>query len=314
MRRLAHPPAFLTALAILAGCEIGETTFAEPEEMIVAEVFIYGDARNHTAFLHRAGSGPGGQGGPVKGASIEVTDPEGRTIRFVEAYPEYCIEIGGAVAIPGGTCYIPAEGGDDALVRPGTTYTLRIELPDGRILTGRTTVPGDFRILTPAPDPSGYPICTLSSDTPVELAWTRSAGAWVYIAEAELWGLARALEPRGIEVDNPYRVLGFAVSENDTTIAFPGEFGIFERFNDREILLAIRDGLPNGVLVAGAIAAADRNYVNWIRGGRFNPSGLVRIPSIAGDGTGVFGSLVVRGFVLDGARATNPPPPPCPAP
>jgi hypothetical protein len=34
--------------------------------------------------------------------------------------------------------------------------------------------------------------------------------------------------------------------------------------------------------------------VNWVRGGSFNPSGTVRVPSISGGGTGVFGSLVTR--------------------
>lgn len=43
--------------------------------------------------------------------------------------------------------------------------------------------------------------------------------------------------------------------------------------------------------VADQIAAGDRNYVNWLRGGRFNPSGMIRVPSVHGDGTGVFGSV-----------------------
>jgi hypothetical protein len=46
------------------------------------------------------------------------------------------------------------------------------------------------------------------------------------------------------------------------------------------------------------VAAADRNYVNWVRGGNFNPSGLVRVPSVRGDGTGVFGSIVAKTVVL----------------
>lgn len=46
------------------------------------------------------------------------------------------------------------------------------------------------------------------------------------------------------------------------------------------------------------MAAGDRNYVNWVRGGNFNPSGQVRVPSIVGDGTGVFASLVSRERIL----------------
>ena len=44
------------------------------------------------------------------------------------------------------------------------------------------------------------------------------------------------------------------------------------------------------------ISATDRNYVNWVRGGNFNPSGQVRVPTIRGDGTGVFASTVTRTF------------------
>jgi hypothetical protein len=40
------------------------------------------------------------------------------------------------------------------------------------------------------------------------------------------------------------------------------------------------------------VAAVDRNYVNGVRGGSFNPSGRVRVSSVTGDGEGVFGSLV----------------------
>jgi hypothetical protein len=55
------------------------------------------------------------------------------------------------------------------------------------------------------------------------------------------------------------------------------------------------------------IAAADRNYVNWERGGNFNPSGLVRIGSVRGDGFGVFGSLVVKSFQIRVGSTEYPP-------
>jgi hypothetical protein len=74
----------------------------------------------------------------------------------------------------------------------------------------------------------------------------------------------------------------------------PGEFGVFERFNyDPDLFRAIDGGFPEGVDLSVALAAADRNWVNSIRGGNFNPSGLIRISTVVGDGVGVFGSLVV---------------------
>ena len=75
---------------------------------------------------------------------------------------------------------------------------------------------------------------------------------------------------------------------------------MFDRFDPdlTEALAAIQGGLPPDVRAEVVIGAADRNYVNWERGGVFNPSGFVRIPSVAGEGTGVFGSVVPRSFQL----------------
>ncbi|MBD0319449.1 MAG: hypothetical protein ICV87_03885, partial [Gemmatimonadetes bacterium] len=61
---------------------------------------------------------------------------------------------------------------------------------------------------------------------------------------------------------------------------------------DNAALTALQSGFPDGVSVHLVVAAADRNYVNGVRGGSFNPSGPVRVSSVTGDGVGVFGSLV----------------------
>jgi hypothetical protein len=90
-------------------------------------------------------------------------------------------------------------------------------------------------------------------------------------------------------------LLGLASSASDTTIVFPSEFGLLERFSvDRELLVALQGGLPRGTRAQVSIAAVERNYTNWARGGTFNPSGQVRIPSLRGDGTGFFGATVLR--------------------
>ena len=106
-----------------------------------------------------------------------------------------------------------------------------------------------------------------------------------------------------IELDrDPLRLFGLSLSSRDTTIVFPTEFGLFERFDDdlTAALAFLQGGLPsrNAVPVVAqvVIAAADRNYVNWERGSNFNPSGPVRVPSVHGDGTGVIGSMVPRSF------------------
>ncbi|NIR36178.1 MAG: hypothetical protein GWN02_08535, partial [Gemmatimonadetes bacterium] len=95
--------------------------------------------------------------------------------------------------------------------------------------------------------------------------------------------------------DDPLYLLGLSVSVADTTITFPSEFGVFNRLDlDQDVAVRLQRGLPAGVSAEVTITAVDRNYVNWARGGSFNPSGQVRVPSLRGDGTGVFGSTVGR--------------------
>ena len=40
------------------------------------------------------------------------------------------------------------------------------------------------------------------------------------------------------------------------------------------------------------MAALDRNWANWIREGRLNINGETVVPSVFGDGTGMFGTAV----------------------
>lgn len=113
--------------------------------------------------------------------------------------------------------------------------------------------------------------------------------------------LTAALQDTEIEVEkDPLLLLGLSISESDTTIVFPSEFGLFDRFDlDRDLALLLQTGLPFGTQAGVIVSAVDRSYVNWVRGGNFNPSGEVRVPSLQGDGTGVFGSIVRRRFDVD---------------
>ncbi|HZG44346.1 MAG TPA: hypothetical protein VEY93_15455, partial [Longimicrobium sp.] len=106
-------------------------------------------------------------------------------------------------------------------------------------------------------------------------------------------------------VADPLELLGVSVSSSDTTALLPNEFGVFDRFElDQNLLRFLQGGLPEGVNLVLTISAADRNYINGVRGGSFNPSGQVRIPSVVGDGVGVFGSLVpLTARIAVGGRA-----------
>jgi hypothetical protein len=280
----------LAAVVALAGtgCELTTVELTDVLDVVVAEVYLRPGEATHQALLHRTIAGPGGSL-RVDGASIVVRGGDGAALVFQPAPgPEACVDAALAADAGVGSCYVAQ---DDGRILPGRTYDLEIALPDGRRLAGRATVPAAFELVRPAASP-----CVIER-TSLEFAWTRSEGAWAYQADALFSGLAEGLAARGVaDPPDTLRLLGLAVGVNDTTISFPEEFGVFDRFQlDLDVLLALREGLPAGARAEVVVAAGDRNYVNWVRGGNFNPSGQVRVSSLTGDGVGVFGALVGRG-------------------
>ena len=282
----------LVLLTALGGCELTSVEVAVPEDVVVAEVYLRPEAPAQHAFLYRTFTGEGeDRPRTVEGAMVRVVDRRGRAQPFRELLdPAPCLEEGVPPEEVSGTCYAADGTGNSGFVQPGEEYHLEIALPDGRTLEGTTTVPGTFDVRSPA-----EPTCALEPGS-FDVVWTASAGAWSYQAIAVLTELAPGLRAQGVE-DPPdtLELVGLAVGGQDTVIAFPTEFGVFDRFTlDRDLLLALQQGLPAGARAEVVIAAGDRNYVNWVRGGNFNPSGQVRVPSVAGDGTGVFAGLVTR--------------------
>lgn len=295
--------AFVVAAAALCGCELTDITLAEPEDVIVAEVILSTDPEVQTAYLHRTRA----NNARVPGALVTVHDEDtNRVLQYSEAGDSLCVRgLSGQDTARAGTCY--ASDYTVNFVRPGGRYSLRIQV-GSRVMTGRLQVPGTFRLLRPGPVVS----CSLPPRQSLELTWTPSSGAWVYVAVGYFIGLRQALRREGVDVTgtDPVELGGLSISRADTTLILPGEFGPFDRFDAdlHPIVLAIQDGLPARVDVALWIGAGDRNYVNWVRGGVFNPSGAVRVPSIQGDGTGVFGALVVEHHFVNVVEEQGPHP------
>ena len=290
----------LAALAVLPGCELEEVQLATPQDVIVAEVILRAGIATQQAWLHRTRSATGDP--RVANAIVAVRGPAG-AVTFAAAPDTSCVvPRNDTAANSQGSCYLST--GNALAVTPGQTYELTIRV-DSNVLTGTTTVPQDFAVLRPT---AGS--CSLAPMSNLEVVWRASPSAWVYAAEANLRGLRSALGPFGVSVDRePLRLFGLSISSADTTLAFPKEFGLFDRFDEdlTEALAFMQGGLPAGVIADVTIAAADRNYVNWERGGNFNPSGQVRVPSIRGAGSGVFGSLVPKSFQVR-TDVTNRPP------
>ncbi|MFQ5536853.1 MAG: hypothetical protein ACE5GJ_05310 [Gemmatimonadota bacterium] len=281
--------------AAASACSLQEVVLVDPEDVVVAEAHVQvgtvaPGGNRVTVLLHRT-LGPGGVSRAVPGARVSVRRSDGLTLELAETDLHECAAI---TPVNGtGSCFWAAPAAASRLAE-GDTLELTVELPGGGGLFSRAVVPGAFAFVGLGDGAR----CRVPGDTPLELRWTSSGGAWAYINETLISGLTDALRPRGIEVDpadDPLYLLGLSISAVDTTIVLPGEFGVFNRFElDQALARELQKGLPPGTDAEVTVAAADRNYVNWVRGGSFNPSGQVRIPSVQGDGTGVFGATVVR--------------------
>ena len=274
-----------------AGCSIQETLIVELEDLVVAEVHVeIGGAllggNRVMAFLHRT------LGTSVPGAGVVITRGGTSSVELQEADQDACYQD----RRTRGTCYVASQEVADKF-QPGEQLELTIELSDGRTLRSATTIPGEFT-LTGIEDGSR---CLLPVDTPLTVQWSRSNDTWAYISETLIVGLENSLSGAVASVNeaDSLWLLGLSLSASDTTIVFPTEFGIFQRFDlDAEIAAQLQKGLTPGTQASVTVTAANRNYANWARGGNFNPSGRVSIPSVTGDGTGVFGATVTRTFEM----------------
>jgi hypothetical protein len=292
LRRIRGALPALVLLASTMACSIAEVATTEPAEILIVEGVLRPDHQVQRILLHPTLT-TGMREGPAAGATVVVTGPGGARIPFQRTEEEAaCLDL-----IPEArfACHV-SSGSQHVLLWPGQTYDLEVTTRDGDRAFARTRIPDLFDIRAPALDARRR--CTLPPDTPLEVVWSRSEGTWSYVAEMQITGLRDALAGRVPgEIPDSISLTGLAISAADTTIVLPSEFGIFERTQfDQPLLIALRDGLPAGVNVRVIVAAADRNYVNGVRGGTFNPSGRVRVPSVAGAATGVFGSLVARSF------------------
>jgi hypothetical protein len=294
------PIAGLCVLALTGSgaCTIADVTTPPGEDRLVVETVLRTDRVAQALILYR--SVAASDAPPERGAQVVVTRDDGAEFVFREAPDAFCIP--DVPDDPGGTlgaCYVsPTELG--FWVFPGREYQLQVTTTRGEVARGRTRVPEAFSLV-------GLPFserestngevggrCRLPPSTTLPVTWTQSRGAWGYISPLLIYGISVYAEQGGFPpVADPLELLGVAVSSSDTTAVLPNEFGVFDRFDlDQNLLRFLQGGLPSGVNLELTIAAADRNYINGVRGGSFNPSGQVRISSVVGDGVGVFGSVV----------------------
>lgn len=286
----------LLPVLFLWGCELDEVGLATPDDVPVVEAYIMiGDGPDQvTAFLHwTLGTRPARD---LLDREVVLTREDGLQVPLFPENLEDCV-LPGIVDAVEGVCYTPGFN-VNGLFQPGTEVKLEILLDDDDLLESTTNIPEAIDFIRPVVRNQ----CALAPGEALEFIWNRSPGVWAYTAETEIKGLRSALEETGIQVDaDSVALQGLAVSDADTTLVFPMEFGVFERFDLEQALAeALQEGLPRGADADVVIGAADQNYVNWLRGGNFNPSGPVRVSSIRGPGIGVFGSVFRRTILVRG--------------
>ena len=231
----------------------------------------------------------------VPGASVLITGASGRSVSLVEeadplgactVLQKELFVVDGRLQ-PIGSCHTANTA--SALFAPGEVLTLTVTTPDGGVLEGTSRVPDAF---VPRDLSVEDGRCRMEPDTGYRFAWPAVEGAWAHVGEAEITGLSPALWSSDDPLYLPVTVLGRG--REVTEMVFPGDF-LLELLSDVDHLVlhrTLRTGLPGGAKADVAIAALDRNWANWIREGRANINGVVVIPSVFGDGTGMFGTAV----------------------
>ena len=305
MSRLHGGAAMLVVLAgtsMLGGCELTEVTVTESDDVVIAEAQLtinqHGDGGTFLSvytYLHRTLSGQ--RPDEVEGAVVRVSG-ESAVVHLAAADSGgVCLDLREdeddeeVVEVDVGSCYRASVA--PSPFSPGEVLELEVVLREGGTLTGVSQVPDAFEFIGLTHE-DGH--CRIEPDTNYRFRWTEAAGTWSYLSDTWIEGLPEALAGRDVEVPDSLYLTGFAIGEKDTDILFPGEYGLFDLGEqaNADILRILDDGLPAGAWAEVAIAATDRNWVNWARGGNFNPSGIIRIPSVFGDGTGFFGTATQR--------------------
>ena len=300
MRRATWTVVALALVATFAACELTDVVLVDFTPVAVAEAYVtIADSRRDnrlSVFVHGTAPGSPPSSQSFDDAVVTVTDDDGVAHVLSLSVIDACVSEGPEGL--GGSCFV-ASTPVAASVRGGDALGLDVRLADGRTLLGSTRVPGDFSVTGVGAG------CRLIPDTRLPLRWSSSDGAWAYLSETLILGLPAALAGEGIEAEDSLHLVGLSISESDTTVVFPSEFGVFDRLDlDQDLAVRLQEGLPEGASADIAITALDRNYVNWVRGGSFNPSGTVRVSSLVGDGSGVFGAAVTRRFVLTSTADT----------
>ncbi len=299
-------PALLAPL-VLGACELAEVAIEPVPDLVVAAVSVVltidplDPNRIDTRAFALVAVSERETPREIPGAAVTVVGESGRSLRLREVSDPLAtcvtpLELvnGTLTRPPAGSCHVAAMPG--AHFAPGERLSLTVELPDGGILRGESRMPGVFT-------PTGLSLhggrCRVDPDNVYQFNWAHSAGSWAYIAEARLAGLGDLWpHQESLFLDTTLR------RNDEPQLAFPRDL-FFRFFDEWELARVLHKGLPEGASAEIAVGALDRNWANWVRLGRIDLEGEVRIPSVFGDGTGMFGTAVRWKLEVE-SRAADP--------
>ncbi len=213
MRRLCRTVALIACGAIAFGasaCTFDERRVATGEDRPVVHAVLNAGTLEQSVLVERTLTGRiavsddsassvddpivSGGGVPINGARVTITGPDGTVATAIETLVRRT-----TVAEPAGTgMYVflnsnplPSQGGvrpagfgatNQLPILPGGRYRLRVELPDGRVTTGQTLVPGTPSTSVAPP----FDVSTFNRDTDtLRLRWTPVPGARAYALRIE---------------------------------------------------------------------------------------------------------------------------------
>ena len=301
-----------SGLCLLTGltagaCELTEVTITELEPNVVVEAYANirpAGGGTIIALLHGSVGIPGiDPDGPE--AVVRVLAESGAEVTLAEAADEECI-IGDAPPDPADPRRCYATTVDPSFVQPSDRLVLQVDVVGGGRIEGGTRVPAAFELI----QPNGDGVCTVATGA-LDFIWTQSEGTWYYVTSIELSGIAPDLLSLGVrDPADSAIVSAIAVSQSDTVVTYPDDFFLDVYSDDlgytSELNSLIGEGMQPHWVASAYITGIDRNYTNWVRGGGFHPSGTIRIPSLRGAGTGVFGSSVVLEHRIAGSASGCP--------
>lgn len=247
---------FLAVAATAAAC-VDETSVEPGARSIVVHAVLDASSRDQYIIVQTTNGAVTSQL-PVAGASVVIVTPDGRNLAAVEEHDSTFYPVRSGERLVNSFYHVSLDRYGVSLLS-GSTYQLRVTLPDGRVVTGSTTMPGS----TPRASLNLPQTLTRAVES-LSLAWPRVAGASAYDVSIS-------------STRTTYQAF------TDTAIVVPGT----ARTSDGTD--AFIPGIAHVV-----VSAVDANYYDYYRRGSDILTGAGPISHLQG-GIGVFGSIVPLG-------------------